>query len=244
VLFNSSFGRFVTEWNPSTLQDQPIFYCFALAAIWLVARRGSATPAFAQVVVAASALAGMAAVRNIVWFGLAALAILPRALDELWQPEPAPRRRALNAGVALAAAAVLATSLAVALARSDAWYTHAYPQVAATRVADAAAADPALRVFANERYADWLLFEHPELAGRIAYDARFELLSGRQLRAIADFRSQRGLAWRRAAKGYGLLVLDPVRERDAIRALRSPGVWTIVARPQVVVLGRTARAAG
>jgi hypothetical protein len=244
VLFNSSFGRFVTEWNPSTLPDQPIFYCFALAALWVVARRGSSTPAFAQVVLVASALAGMAAVRNIVWFGLAALAILPRALDELWQPEPAPRRRALNVAVALAGAGVLAVSLAVALARDDSWYTRTYPQQAAGRVAAAAAADPSIRVFANERYADWILFEHPELFGRIAYDARFELLSEQQLSAIAAFRAQRGPAWRRAANGYRILVLDPVRERAAARTLRSePGVWTIIARPQVVVLGRSPKAA-
>jgi hypothetical protein len=246
VLFNSSFGRFVTEWNPSTLPDQPLFYCFAVAGIWLVARRGSSTPAFAQLALVGSALAGMAAVRNIVWFGLAALAIVPRSLDDLWRPDDAaPRRRGLNTMLALTAMGVFVVSVAAALSRDDAWYTRGYASGAADRVAEAARADSGVRVFANERYADWLLFEHPELTGRIAYDARFELLSARQLRSIAEFRSQHGPDWPRVAKGYRLLVLDPVRERVAVRALSShPGVWTVFGNAQIVVLGRSASAAG
>jgi hypothetical protein len=244
VLFNSSFGRFVTEWGPSTLQAQPIFYGFALAGLWLVARRGSSATAFSQIVVAGSALAGMAAVRNIVWFALAALAILPRALDDLWKPEEAPRRRGVNVALALTGLGALAISVAVALSRDDDWYTRAYSRVAADRVATAVRDEPSARVFANERYADWLLFEHPELAGKVAYDARFELLTASQLRSIAEFRTQRGPNWARVTKGYRILVLDPVRERSAVRALMRPGVWTMYGDTQVIVLGRTASAAG
>ena len=38
------------------------------------------------------------------------------------------------------------------------------------------------RVFASDRFSDWMLFKIPELRGRMAYDVRFELYDARLLR--------------------------------------------------------------
>jgi hypothetical protein len=62
-----------------------------------------------------------------------------------------------------------------------------------------------------------LLFEHPSLGGRLAYDIRFELFKPRELQGIYDFTLQRGAAWRRIAAGYDVLVLDPTQQRSVIR---------------------------
>jgi hypothetical protein len=43
-------------------------------------------------------------------------------------------------------------------------------------------------VLADDVHSDWLLWEEPQLAGRIGYDVRFELLSTRRLATLFAFR--------------------------------------------------------
>jgi hypothetical protein len=106
-------------------------------------------------------------------------------------------------------------------------------------VTAAARSSPSLRVFADERYADWLLFEDPELAGRVAYDVRFELLTQAQLRSLVRFRVEQGFDWQRVAAGYGLLVLDPIGDAGAVRLFeRLPGTKVLYRDKNVVVLRR------
>ena len=117
------------------------------------------------------------------------------------------------------------------------WFTKEQYPVAAENIA-ARAAGANGRIFANETYADWLVFEHPQLAGRISYDSRFELLTSRQLRAVVEFRS-RVNGWRSTIGGYSVLVLDKVEDHQPIRALLRAGEARVLARRgQVVVLQR------
>jgi hypothetical protein len=76
-------------------------------------------------------------------------------------------------------------------------------------------------VFADETYADWLLWKRPSLGGRVAYDVAFELLSTREFTAIADFKSVSGVDWQRAVRGYDVLVLSSSRYPNLVPALRS-----------------------
>jgi hypothetical protein len=100
--------------------------------------------------------------------------------------------------------------------------------------------DPSPRVFANEWYSDWLIWNAPRLAGRLAFDARFELLSTHQIREVADFRARTSPEWLSAADGYRLLVLDPRVEKRAIRAvLREPGTRQLYRDRRVAVLLRS-----
>ena len=99
----------------------------------------------------------------------------------------------------------------------ESWFTQSYPAAAGNAAAAAAGAHG--RVFANESYADWLVFEHPQLAGRIAYDSRFELLTSRQLRSVQEFRNLvAGLA-RDGARLPGSRPRPPGR-READRSAR------------------------
>jgi len=94
-------------------------------------------------------------------------------------------------------------------------------------------------VFANERYADWLIWNAPPLAGRVAFDTRFELLSARQIRSVAEFRARSSPDWLSAADGYRLLVLDPRVEKRAIKAvLREVGTRVVYRDRRIVVLLR------
>jgi hypothetical protein len=235
VLANSTLANSISEWAPSTLKAQPLFFALLLASFWLLARSRGSLTGFAQLALAGLGVLGLVAVRYDVWFALAAAAILPRALDTAWAPSEAPRRKSLNLGLALAGLVVGALAVLSVARHGRGWFERDYPAAAARVVA----AHPGARVFADERYADWLLFEQPSLAGRVAYDVRFELLPRRLLQAVVDFRKVHGVDWQRAADGYPLLVLDPVGDRQAVRYYRAlPGTRVLYGDGNVVVLLR------
>jgi hypothetical protein len=217
TLGNSSFSHLVSEWAPSTVRGDPVFFALLLIALWLLFRHGRTLGPCAQLALILSGIGGLLAVRNIVWFVLVAAAVLPIALDAWWPPQPAARHKRLNLALAGGAVFVLLVAATATATQSRDWVAHDFPAPAGNAVAAAARADTTLKVFANERYADWLLFDHPVLDGRIAYDVRFELLTAHQLQAIYDFDYQQGPQWRRAATGYRLLVLDPRSQEAVIR---------------------------
>jgi hypothetical protein len=93
-------------------------------------------------------------------------------------------------------------------------------------------------VFATSPYADWLLWSRPTLAGRVAFDARFELLSTSQLLRVARLQAQSG-DWLRTVSAYRVFVLnrrsDGSLERSLIHRLPARVVFS---SPQVLVLRR------
>jgi hypothetical protein len=213
ILDNPTLSGFLAEWQPTTLKSQPFFFALLLVGLWLVFRQRGALGLFAQLALVAAGLGGLLALRNMIWFALVAAAVLPSALDHLWRPRSAPRHRRINLGIASAALLALVVIATATASHGRAWYEHAYPRAAGDAVASAAAADPDLRVFADGRYADWLLFDHPGLRGKVAYDVRYELLTAPELHRLFAFVTRRGNDWPAAARGYGLLVLDPSSEQ-------------------------------
>src|SRR6185295_3692727 len=125
------------------------------------------------------------AVRGVIWFALAAAAILPVALDGLLtRPDPdAPR---VNRVISLVALAGLAVALVVTLVRPASWFTSEWPErrVEAVR---AATRDPATRGWATDRTGDWLLWRIPDLRRRLAFDSRWELLDAAALDDVVAY---------------------------------------------------------
>jgi hypothetical protein len=239
VLDNSALAHSVTEWGPTTLRDEPVFFVLLLFGLWLSGRARTALTPFAQLALWSTAVLGLLAVRNNVWYALAAAAVLPAALDEVWSPGRGRRRKRLNLGLALAGLTVGVLALAQIASHDESWWLRGYPDRALAAVTRAARQDPALRVFANERYADWLLFRDPSLAGRVAYDARFELLPARAFNTVIAFRSEHGVDWQAGVRGYGLLVLDPAGDAEAVALFqRQPGTRVLYRDGDVVVLRR------
>jgi hypothetical protein len=211
-LFNRGFSNYIVEWAPTKLTQSSIpFYVLLLGAFWLLGRSKTLT-GFERLAVAVTAVLGIGAVRNTLWFALTAVVILPRALEEAW-PENAPQRR-LNVFMGLAATGIAAVSVALAIARPVDGLDKHWPPKAATAVAVAARKDPSLRIYANLRWADWLLFTHPELAGRVEFDARVELLKLSQLAKVFQFANRVG-DWQTVVAGDRLLVLDLTQDRAA-----------------------------
>jgi hypothetical protein len=242
VLDNSALAHSVTEWGPTTLRDEPVFFVLLLLGLWLSGRARTALTPFAQLALWSAAVLGLLAVRNNVWYALTAAAVLPAALDEVWIPGRGRRRRRLNLGLALAGLTVGMLALVQIASHGESWWLRGYPGRALAAVTRAARHDPALHVFANERYADWLLFGDPSLAGRVAYDARFELLPASAFSTVIAFRSEHGVDWQAGVRGYALLVLDPSGDAGAVALFeRQPGTRVLYRDGDVVVLRRDQR---
>jgi hypothetical protein len=236
TIFSSSFGTYVTEWAPTTLTlvHAPI-YLLALGGLWLLGRTRGQASVFEKLAFVGLSLLAFDAVRNAVWLALIALVVLPRLMDTLRSPAVEPKR--MNRMLAIAMLAGVALATVVVTFQPASWFTkEQYPAGAENAAATAAGTHG--RVFANERYADWLVFEHPQLAGRIAYDSRFELLTSRQLRSVTEFRNLVS-GWPSTVRGYSVLVLDKVDDAEPIRALlRARAARVVLRQGPVVVLQR------
>jgi len=238
VLSSSAFRDLVSEWQATTFPRQAPFFVLALGAFWLSARKPRALSLFEHLALLCTLLAGLDAIRNIVWFALVAVMVVPRALDGTWPVVEAPVRERVNLVISSVAAAAVVIAFAVAASHPAASYARGYPDEGANAVAAYVKGHPEARVFANEAFADWLLWKVPALSGRIAFDARFELLNSRQLHAIADFRRMESPRLD-AAADYGVVVLDSRLEKRAISTLAAePGVRSLYRDRAVAVLVR------
>lgn len=201
ILHGGDFSRFVSEWAPTTLTPAtaPV-YGLVIAGMWLIGKVGGRISVFERLAFVATAALAFDAIRDTAWFGLVALAVLPRLIDGVRRSpavEPQRLNRRLGAAVPVL---VLVTALGIA-AQPPSWFTAGFP----TTAADAAAHG---RILAMSPYADWLLWSHPELRGRVAFDARFELFSAADVGRLGGLLAQSD-GWRGALSGYETIVLDP-----------------------------------
>jgi hypothetical protein len=219
LFLNPMLKSHVVEWQASTPSGlTAVFYCLAFGTVWLLARHRSRLTGFEALSLLAAAAAGLLAIRSIVWFALAALLLLPRLLDgEQWVQarRPASERPRLLLGVAAVAASCAA--VAVTASQPQSWYVGRWSTDGARTVAALAAARPDTMVFSDETNADWLLWRQPELAGRVAYDVRFELFEPEQFHELDRLRKVSG-DWQATLAGYDILAVDTVGAADLIDA--------------------------
>jgi hypothetical protein len=173
----------------------------------------------------------MLAVRSIAWFAYACLMLLP-SLREAVRKREAAREPDRLLALALVMAAVAFAGIAMIAFAPISKLTRHWPPEAAAAVRQVTREDPNARVLAANRYGDWLLYEIPELRGRVAFDGRFELLETEQAKQVVDYFWQIG-DWERLSDGYRVIVLDPKLEPDLVK--------TYDARRDIRVLYRDAR---
>ena len=137
-------------------------------------------------------------------------------LDVAWPSRGAPRSRNFNLLVAGFGLVFVLGVAAWVGAKADTWVAQKYPPRLAAAVSGAASADPGARILADEAWADWLLYEDPSLAGRIAYDIRYELLTESELDRILAFQREQGPLWQTVA-----LAVPAARSRPRQRT-RAP----------------------
>lgn len=219
TLFNAGFSALVVEWGAATpsLMTAP-FYLLAFGTFWLFGRHGRRLNRFEQLALLITLIAALHAMRNMSWFAFTALVSLPVMLTEALPDgyQPFSRLRLVVPAIVCASAAGLAL---VVLAKPSSWFERDFPAVALSRIENVAARYPASRIYADEHYADWLLWKDPSLRGRVAYDARLELLSNRQLVDLYFWRSRIGSNWQSQARADRLIVVDVASDTLVEQAL-------------------------
>jgi hypothetical protein len=245
TLLNSGFNQYVAEWWPVTSVPivAAVFFVLAGTVVWCLGRCPRSTTLWERCALLLLAAAAIMEIRHVPLFALGTVIVLPVCIEET------VRRRARNSGshpvvnaalLALASAAVLVT-LGASFVRSSSSFQVHYPNAALARVRHEALRLTTPRVLADERYGDWLMWGLPFLRGHLAYDARFELLSSSQLTSLVRLKSVTGMNWKRAARGYRLLVLGTKAEPDAVSAFQhEPGSRTVYAGDGIVVVLRSA----
>jgi hypothetical protein len=248
TLLNPEFGRLVTEWKPVTstpILAVPLFVLIA-GALYTLARTWRRTPVFDLLVLLALAAGAVDAVRNITWFGLAVMMLLPSAISKLKGDRPAPLRRArTNRLLAIVLAALSLLTTVVILSQPQSWFTSTYPTQALPTLERAIAKDPAVKIFADVRYADWLIWEDPHLfSGRVAYDTSLELLTDSQLQSIATVSNPGGKRIPAVLRPYGIWLLDPSNKAGDRRLLARSGVRVILKSKRVLIVAHAASGIG
>jgi len=222
TLGNDAFPTLLAEWTAPTLLGDWRFFLLAGISSWLVVRHGGRLTPSARVLFAVLLVAALVAVRNGVWFALLCGSVLPLLFDEAVRPGETRSLGRPQVVVWAVLAVLIAIALPAAFSRPAASYESSYPAAAVQRVSTALEADPTLHVLAGERFADWLLWKIPEAHGRVAFDARFELLPSARLDDVTDFLwALEG--WPRLLDAHRLVVLEPARHERNAETLRQMG---------------------
>jgi hypothetical protein len=234
---NAAFAKALSQWQPLGFSAHALpTWLLIVATVWVIGRSGSRLWSFEPALLLAFVLLTVHSVRTSSFLALATIALLPRLAR---QPEPG--RAASTVGARLAIASLALGALFTAAAVTHLRFSPYEPSAAAAAVEAAGAG----KVFVPLELGDWLLWTKPELRGRVAADARAELLTQAELlRFAALWHGTDG--WRRATAGYRALVLSPTGEPSLVRRLTAdPARFRVVYRnPTLVVLLRRPPPAG
>jgi hypothetical protein len=218
TIANPVLRQMVTEWMSPTFTGRHgiLLFLLACAGVALVAKRPRDLTRFELAALVLTLAGAMLALRSIPWFAYACLMLLPPLREAIRNPATAREPNRLHAVPALVMA-VLALGAIVAIALTPtSKLTRLWPPEPIAAVRQVTGADPNARVLASYRYGDWLLYELPELRGRIAFDGRWELLETEQATRVFDYLWQVG-DWERLSDGYRVIVLDPKLQPDLVK---------------------------
>jgi hypothetical protein len=234
LLTNPLLPKFVAEWKPSTPGVlTAVFYAVLLGGLVLLAKYGRKVALYDKIALALLAVSAIMALRSIIWFGLAAVIVLTPLVDDvLGSTRSLTGRTTARGGIAVGGVALLVA--VVVFSSSSPSLEQYWPRSAADRVAALSSQPGNAQVFADETYADWLLWLRPELRNRIAYDARFELLRAGEFTKLSDYGKKRGDEWRAAVAGFNLFVYETGVGHcpgNCVTAYRDRHV-TVATRPQ------------
>ncbi len=238
LLVDPPFAGRVTEWRWAEPATNTMFF-YALAAIaivvvWLGRKR--LTP-FDLAVLALTFAGGVNAIRGIVWFALACMVFVPvaigRKLESKRQGEP---RRGLNVAITTTLAAALLLVAASLFTRDEEWFEEYWPRAAVEAVREEVQPDD--RLFAPDRFSDWMLFKIPELRGRVSYDVRFELYDREFFDELQEYAGESTPDWKSFADGYRVVIVDETRKSHTADFLEEPGARVVYEDDEITVIAR------
>lgn len=230
--FNTSFSTYLSQWAPTTFSPiaAPLLV-LGFGTVWMLGRAGASYTSYERWLFAVAVVLALLAVRNWAFASLLLIMLAPAGFDRALRnraPRPAPL---IGAAIAVVAMIAAGASVIGALSASESNLTRGFP-AGAGRAAAEAASRPGAQIYAGIQFADWLLWTHPELTGKVVFDVRYELLEGAEVKRLVLFDAGSQV---NAPLGRPLVyVLDPHLERDAVRGLR-PDVRTVYKTDHAVV---------
>jgi hypothetical protein len=102
----------------------------------------------------------------------------------------------------------------------------------------ALAANPHARLLPDDRTADWLLWEVPQLKGQIAFTGRWEVLTRPEFQSARDFIKQAEADPQRYERGYQLFALDPFWNKKLARAYAASGFRVVYRARRIAIYER------
>ena len=238
LLVDPPFAGRVTEWRwaaPAT--NTMLFYFLAALAIVLVILGRRRLTIFDFAVLALTFAGGVNAIRGIVWFALACMVFVPVAIGhKLEAKNPGEPRRRLNVGIAVGLAVAVLAVAGSLFARDETWFEEFWPRGAVEAVHEEMQPDD--RVFAPDRFSDWMLFRIPELRGRVSYDVRFELYDRDFYQRLQNYNFEDGPEWKSFADGYRVVIVDETRRSKTADFLKEPGVRVVYRDDEITILAR------
>lgn len=238
LLVDPPFAGSVTEWQwaAPTIDTMFFYVLVAIAAPLLILGRRRLT-VFDFAVLALTLGGAVTAIRGIVWFALACMVFVPVAIGRtLESRHPGQPRRGLNVGIAAVLAFTVLAAGGSLFARSDTWFEKYWPEDVVAAVREQAGAED--RVFAPDRFSDWLLWKIPELRGRIAYDVRFELYDREFFDRLVAYNGEAGDRWKDFADGYRIVLVDETSRSHTKDFLTEPGARVVYRDDEITVIVR------
>ena len=238
MLVDPPFAGRVTEWRwAAPALNTLFFYVLVAIAIPLVIWGRRRLALFDVVILGLTAVGAVTAIRGIPWFALACMVFLPVAIGRtLESRNPGPPKRRVNMAIAVGFAVALTAVAGSLFLRSDSWFEDYWPPEPVEAVR--AELEPGDRVFAPDRFSDWLLWKIPELRGRVAYDVRFELYDREFFDRLQVYAGETGADWKSFADGYRIVIVDETRRSHTADFLAEPGARAIYRGEEITVVLR------
>ena len=211
LLVDPPFAGQVTEWRwPAPASNTYAFYVLLAIAVPLVVWGRRRLTVFDIAVLALTLAGALTAIRGIaVVRASPAWSSFPVAIGRrLESRSPGEPRRGLNTRDRASGSSAALLAVAGALFFRERRVVRGL--LADARPVEAVRAElgPDDRVFAPDRFSDWLLWKIPELRGRIAYDVRFELYDKEFFDRLGGLQLGAGADWKSFADGYRIVVVD------------------------------------
>ena len=238
LLVDPPFAGRVTEWRWAEPAVNTMFFyvlaAIAIVVVWLGRRR---LTGFEIAVLALTFAGGVNAIRGIVWFALACMVLVPVAIGRKLESKHAgePRRR-LNVAITVGLSAALLLVAGSLFLRDESWFKDYWPREPVEAIRSELG--PEDRVFAPDRFSDWLLWEIPELRGRLSYDVRFELYDREFFDELQEYAGESTDDWKSFADGYRIVVVDETRKSHTRDFLEEPGARAIYRGDELTVVLR------
>jgi hypothetical protein len=221
LMGNPAVAAAAPENRPPSLSDiaffGPLLLVFAAGTMCAYKRRRVGVALAGAVIV--TAVATLIASRSAVWFAMTAAVVVACAAQG-WIPTKEPTPRFL-ASVAAAAAGVAALGVALLLVPTGGGYERYTPLRAISAAAGYAAAHPGAKLLADNAASSAMLWHDPQMAGRVAYDARLERYPPSDLDRWIRFQETGGDDWGATTAGYQILVGSMMYDPALVRRLAS-----------------------